>query len=54
MSHTRNEIAQIASALDLQAEAWEREAARQRQKPEIEFEAFTLRSEAAQVRRIDR
>ncbi len=54
MSHARDEIARIASALDLQSEAWEREAARQRQKPEIEFEALTLRSEAAQIRRIDR
>jgi hypothetical protein len=54
MNRARAEMNAIASALDLQAEAWEREAARQRQKPEIEFEAITLRSEAAQVRRIDR
>jgi hypothetical protein len=54
MSHAREEITRLASAIDLQAEAMEREAAWHRGKPEIELEALALRNEAAQMRRIDR
>jgi hypothetical protein len=55
MSHSRDEITRLTSVIDLQAEATEREAARQRWKnPELELDAFALRNEAAEIRRIDR